>query len=108
MLPILWVLFHPRILHRNLGKVHWCHVMYTHNEDISLQKQSFPLDLIKVTENTPLFSAEEAARVIEMAEAEGVDKNEYKSGKYQLGGECTWTISWTLHEMEAKSLLLLL
>ena len=48
---------------------------------------SFPLDLIKVTEGTPLFSAEESARVIQQAEEEGVDKNEYKSGKYKLGGE---------------------
>ena len=47
----------------------------------------FPLDLIKVTEGTPLFSAEESAKVIQRAEEEGVDKNEYKSGKYKLGGE---------------------
>ena len=45
------------------------------------------MDLIKVTEGTPLFSAEESAQVIESAEEEGVDKNEYKSGKYKLGGE---------------------
>ena len=47
----------------------------------------FPLDLIKVTEGTPLFSAEECASVIDRAEEEGVDKNEYKSGKYRLGGK---------------------
>ena len=47
----------------------------------------FPLDLIKVTEGIPLFSKEEAAQVIRNAEAEGVDKNEYISGKYRLGGD---------------------
>ena len=52
---------------------------------------SFPLDLIKVTQGKPLFSEEEAARVIENAEAEGVDKNEYKSGKYKLGGD--WLVN---------------
>jgi hypothetical protein len=46
----------------------------------------FPLDLIKVTQGAPLFSAEECASVIDRAEEEGVDKNEYKSGKYRLGG----------------------
>ena len=44
------------------------------------------MDLIKVTQNKPLFSAEEAKEVLTIAEAEGVDKNEYKSGKYKLGG----------------------
>ena len=53
---------------------------------------SFPLDLIKVTEGKqPLFSAEESAKVIKQAEEEGVDKNEYESGKYRLGGEKMWT-----------------
>lgn len=47
----------------------------------------FPLDLIKVTEGAPLFSAEESARVVQQAEEEGVDKNEYESGKYKLGGK---------------------
>ena len=47
----------------------------------------FPLDLIKVTKGLPLFSKEEARQVIDNAEAEGVDKNEYKSGKYRLGGD---------------------
>ncbi|GFH58152.1 tetratricopeptide repeat family protein [Chaetoceros tenuissimus] len=47
----------------------------------------FPLDLIKVTKGEPLFSAEEAANVIQMAQEEGVDNNEYKSGKYKLGGD---------------------
>ena len=47
----------------------------------------FPLDIIKVTENVPLFSASEAAEVVANAEAEGVDKNEFKSGKYQLAGK---------------------
>ena len=53
---------------------------------------SFPLDLIKVTDGKPLFSAEESAKVIKQAEEEGVDKNEYESGKYRLGGEKMWTI----------------
>ena len=52
----------------------------------------FPLDLIKVTEGVPLFSAEESAQVIQRAEEEGVDKNEYKSGKYKLGGKNYWTL----------------
>ena len=47
----------------------------------------FPLDLIKVTRGQPLFSRDEARGVIVNAEAEGVDKNEYKSGKYRLGGK---------------------
>jgi tetratricopeptide (TPR) repeat protein len=47
----------------------------------------FPLDLIKVTKGNPLFSPEEAARVIDIAKDEGVDNNEFKSGKYQLGGD---------------------
>lgn len=52
---------------------------------------SFPLDIIKVTETTPLFSADEAARVVSAAEAEGVDKNEFQSGKYQLAGD--WLVN---------------
>jgi tetratricopeptide (TPR) repeat protein len=47
----------------------------------------FPLDIIKVTENVPLFSAEEAADVVAIAVAEGVDNNEFQSGKYQLAGD---------------------
>ena len=46
----------------------------------------FPLDLIKVTQGKPLFSHSEAANVIATAQKEGVDKNEYISGKYKLGG----------------------
>ena len=46
----------------------------------------FPLDLIKVTQGKPLFDASEAANVISIAEEEGVANNEYKSGKYKLGG----------------------
>lgn len=49
----------------------------------------FPLDLIKVTQGEPLFSQSEAANVIATAQAEGVDNNEYISGKYRLGGRCT-------------------
>ena len=47
----------------------------------------FPLDIIKVTESVPLFSAEEAAAVVANAVAEGVEKNEFRSGKYQLAGD---------------------
>jgi tetratricopeptide (TPR) repeat protein len=47
----------------------------------------YPLDLIKVTEGFPLFSREEAEFVIKQAEAEGIDQNEYRSGKYKLGGD---------------------
>ncbi|KAJ1446582.1 hypothetical protein M885DRAFT_545870 [Pelagophyceae sp. CCMP2097] len=46
----------------------------------------YPLDLIKVTK-APLFSADEAARAIALARSEGVDGNEYTSGKYKLGGD---------------------
>ncbi|KAL7554513.1 hypothetical protein ACHAWF_017970 [Thalassiosira exigua] len=51
----------------------------------------FPLDLIKVSEGKPLFSAEESAQVIKRAEEEGVANNEYKSGKYRLGGD--WLVN---------------
>lgn len=44
-----------------------------------------------MTETEPLFSAIEAASVIEKAENEGVDKNEFKSGKYQLAGD--WLVN---------------
>ena len=54
---------------------------------VTIYNGRFPLDLIKVTEGAPLFSAEESAQVIHQAEEEGVDKNEYKSGKYKLGGK---------------------
>ena len=59
-------------------------------EDFSYEFK-FPLDLIKVTEGEPLFSAEESAQVIKNAEGEGVDKNEYESGKYKLGGD--WLVN---------------
>lgn len=59
-------------------------------EDFS-DEFKFPLDLIKVTEGAPLFSAAESAEVIHQAEEEGVDKNEYKSGKYKLGGD--WLVN---------------
>lgn len=39
-----------------------------------------------MTEGEPLFSSSEAADVIRKAENEDVDKNEYESGKYKLGG----------------------
>jgi len=52
---------------------------------------SYPLDIIKVTETEPLFPAKEAAEVVAAAEAEGVDKNEFKSGKYQLAGD--WLVN---------------
>jgi tetratricopeptide (TPR) repeat protein len=47
----------------------------------------FPLDLIKVTGGIPLFSREEADFIIKQAEAEGIEQNEYRSGKYKLGGD---------------------
>eukprot|EP00554_Chaetoceros_debilis_P002154 CAMPEP_0194089318 /NCGR_PEP_ID=MMETSP0149-20130528/33730_1 /TAXON_ID=122233 /ORGANISM="Chaetoceros debilis, Strain MM31A-1" /LENGTH=650 /DNA_ID=CAMNT_0038773209 /DNA_START=246 /DNA_END=2198 /DNA_ORIENTATION=+ len=50
----------------------------------------FPLDIIKVSDNS-LFPAEEAASVVKMAEEEGVANNEYKSGKYRLGGD--WLVN---------------
>lgn len=71
----------------------------------------FPLDLIKVTKGNPLFSPEEAARVIDIAKAEGVDSNEFKSGKYQLGGD--WltnlpnTLRWFNELLESKLFSLL-
>ena len=55
-------------------------------EDFS-EDFGFPLDLMKVTQNEPLFSAKEAAQVIETAQAEGIENNEYQSGKYKLGGD---------------------
>jgi len=46
-----------------------------------------PLDLIKVTEE-PLFDEAEARDVLKKArELDGVDRNEFKSGKYVLGGD---------------------
>jgi tetratricopeptide (TPR) repeat protein len=59
-------------------------------EDFS-EEFRFPLDLIKVSQGEPLFSAKESAQVIKQAEAEGVDQNEYMSGKYKLGGD--WLIN---------------
>ena len=35
----------------------------------------------------PLFSAKEASEVVQIAEEEGLSNNEYKSGKYKLGGD---------------------
>ena len=46
----------------------------------------FPLDLIKVT-SSPLIPPEEAERVVATARSEGLDYNEYTSGKYKLGGD---------------------
>ena len=51
------------------------------------QDFGFPLDLIKVTEEAPLFPPEEAAEVIAIANGEGLEQNEYNSGKYKLGGD---------------------
>ena len=47
---------------------------------------AFPLDLIKVTED-PVVDPLEAAAAIAIAKSEGVDGNEYTSGKYKLGGD---------------------
>ena len=46
----------------------------------------FPLDLIRVTAK-PLISAEEAEEVVALAVSEGMNGNEYTSGKYKLGGD---------------------
>ena len=46
----------------------------------------FPLDLIKVT-TQPLIPPDEAERVVAVANAEGLARNEYNSGKYKLGGD---------------------
>ncbi|CAB9496335.1 repeat-containing protein [Seminavis robusta] len=78
------------LLHNDATKVASYSMGAVPPEDFA-QDFGFPLDLIKVTQDLPLFSAEEAARVIENAEAEGVHENEYKSGKYQLGGD--WLIN---------------
>lgn len=42
-----------------------------------------------------MFSAEESAQVVANAEAEGVDKNEFKSGKYKLAGDWLTNLSMT-------------
>lgn len=63
----------------------------------------FPLDLIKVTVE-PLIPAQEADRVIAVANAEGIAGNEYTSGKYKLGGD--WvkkmpeTLAWFNQRLE--------
>ncbi len=63
----------------------------------------FPLDLIKVTAE-PLIPAEEAERVVAVANAEGIAGNEYTSGKYKLGGD--WvkkmpeTLAWFNRRLE--------
>jgi len=64
-------------------------------EDFS-EEFGFPLDLIKVTQGEPLFSSQEAAQVIETAQGEGVDNNEYESGKYKLGGDWLTNLPQTL------------
>uniref|UniRef100_A0A7S1BXP3 Fe2OG dioxygenase domain-containing protein n=1 Tax=Corethron hystrix TaxID=216773 RepID=A0A7S1BXP3_9STRA len=46
----------------------------------------FPLDLIKVT-SAPLFDPAESSSVVSRAEEEGLSSNEYRSGKYKLGGD---------------------
>jgi len=47
----------------------------------------FPLDLIKVTTGTPLLTPDEASDVLLLAQSEGIEHNEYQSGKYKLGGD---------------------
>ena len=56
----------------------------------------FPLDLIKVSQGA-LFPEEEAAEVVRIAESEGLSNNEYKSGKYKLGGD------WLLNLPETRA-----
>ena len=70
-------------------------------EDFS-EEFGFPLDLIKVTKGEPLFSAEEAARVVEIAQGEGIENNEYKSGKYLLGGDWLTNLPKTREWFNAK------
>jgi tetratricopeptide (TPR) repeat protein len=55
-------------------------------EDFS-EAFGFPLDLIKVTEGKPLFSNVEAKRVVQIAKDEGIEQNEFQSGKYKLAGD---------------------
>jgi tetratricopeptide (TPR) repeat protein len=43
--------------------------------------------LIKISTGNPLFTSQEASKVIQTVEGEGVDKNEYQSGTYKLGGD---------------------
>ena len=47
----------------------------------------FPLDLIKVTQGEPLFSKAEAEKVVQIAKDEGIEQNEFQSGKYKLAGD---------------------
>ena len=56
----------------------------------------FPLDLIKVSRGS-LFSIEEATDIVRIAESEGLSQNEYKSGKYKLGGD------WLLNLPKTRS-----
>eukprot|EP00592_Proboscia_alata_P004987 CAMPEP_0194370698 /NCGR_PEP_ID=MMETSP0174-20130528/19032_1 /TAXON_ID=216777 /ORGANISM="Proboscia alata, Strain PI-D3" /LENGTH=357 /DNA_ID=CAMNT_0039148317 /DNA_START=62 /DNA_END=1131 /DNA_ORIENTATION=+ len=58
----------------------------------------FPLDVIKVTQPTgpPLFSPHESVSVIQTAESEGIEQNEFKSGKYQLAGDWLTNLPQTL------------
>ena len=69
------------------------------------QEFGFPLDIIKVSQGQPLFTSEEASNVIQTAEQEGVDKNEYQSGKYKLGGD--WLVNlpktrtWFNHKLQS-------
>jgi len=46
----------------------------------------FPLDLIRVT-SEPIIDPAEAERVVATAIEEGIESNEYNSGKYKLGGD---------------------
>jgi len=51
------------------------------------EKFGFPLDLIKVTSGTPIIPPQEAKDVLSLAIEDGIEHNEYTSGKYKLGGD---------------------
>lgn len=63
----------------------------------------FPLDLIRVT-SSPLISPSEAEEVVALAISEGMNSNEYASGKYKLAGD--WvkkmplTLQWFNRQLE--------
>ncbi|GMH58877.1 hypothetical protein TL16_g02703 [Triparma laevis f. inornata] len=58
---------------------------------------SFPLNLIRVTEDSStLLTSSEAKNLVKVAESEGVLNGEYKSGKYKLGGDWLENLPKTL------------
>ncbi|KAL1504396.1 hypothetical protein AB1Y20_010802 [Prymnesium parvum] len=61
----------------------------------------FPLDLIRVTANR-LIEPHEAEEVVALAVSEGMNSNEYKSGKYKLGGDWVKKMPRTLQWFNAR------